>query len=114
MTVDIRYMIMDVCERIEKRYKIIKGIGYVCGQHVAGQASPVWVKVGSKQRIEELEKTRAALVAIECEILNDGFFNLPGCLKRVRRSASHIYGKGVSLTYKGDSLSCYDSNNIPF
>ena len=112
-TVDIRQMCRDLAERIDGYRGEIEKIGYVCKENTPGKKLAVWAKVGYKQRIEELEKTRLAIMAIEAQILNDGLYDLPESTKRIKRSASHIYGKGTSLQFDGKALEMY-MDNLPF
>jgi len=113
-TVDIRQMSMDLTKKIDKYQDKIESIGYVCQRNTNREKRAVWVKIGYRQRREELNKTRLALLEIEAQILNDGYFDSPECAKRVRRSAAHIYGKGTTLQFNGYDLLEYDSNHIPF
>jgi len=116
--IDIRQMSRDLQGRIEEYEEAIEKIGFVCQCNTNKEKRAVWVKVGYRQRIEELKKTQLAITAIEAQILNDGYFDLPGYEKRIKRSASHIYGKGASLQYNGRNLIeyefTYNSKRIPF
>jgi hypothetical protein len=99
--IDIRDMQIEIAERISEYGKEIDNIGFVCGQNTEGGVRAVWAKVGYRQRIESLEKTKISLQSIEVAILNSEYSHLLWeCAKRVRRAAAQIYGKGTRPTYK--------------
>jgi hypothetical protein len=103
--IDIRDMQIEIAERISEYGKEIDNIGFVCGQNTEGGVRAVWAKVGYRQRVEALEKTKISLQCIEAAILNNEHAELPWKhVERAQRSASQLYGRGTGITYKGENI----------